>query len=101
MVIFGSLLTKVDFVKTSFPTMVTPQLYPTPQRLVMNLDNVLTTANQVTPATLFANLPGSGSAFEVTYNSTASNFSQFYNSVYDARNIAPTTPYRYGSYQVY
>ena len=67
----------------------------------MNQDNVLGTPNPVTPETLFTNLPGSGSAFSVTYNSTASNYSQFYEAVYDARNVGPSTPYRYGSYQVY
>jgi hypothetical protein len=36
MVIFGCLLTKIDIVKHSFATVVTPQLYPAPQRLIMN-----------------------------------------------------------------
>lgn len=101
MVIFGSLLTKIDIVKKSTATEVTPQLYPAPQRIMFNQDNVLATPNPVTPETLYTNLPSSASFFEVTYNSTASNYSQFYNAVYNARNVGPSTPYRYGSYQVY
>ena len=64
----------------------------------MNLDNVIPTPNAVSPATLYANLPSSGSAFQATFNSTASNFSQFYDAVFNSREEGAATPYRYGSY---
>ena len=53
--------------------------------------------NDVTGPELFAMLPNSTDAFEVTYVDDK-NYTEFYNAVYEARNEAPLYPYRYGSY---
>ena len=54
----------------------------------------------VMPSELFAALPNSTDAFEVTYVNAA-NYTDFYNMVYEARNDLPYFPYRYGSYNIY
>ncbi len=54
----------------------------------------------VTGEELFAALPNSTDAFAVTYVDDL-NYTEFYNAVYEARNVLPLFPYRYGSYQIY
>ena len=68
----------------------------------MNPNPVNMTGNgaDVTGAELFAMLPNSTDAFEVTYVNAA-NYTDFYNMVYEARNDVPYFPYRYGSYNIY
>lgn len=39
--------------------------------------------------------------FEVTYVPNNASFSEFYEDVFEARNLGSDYPYRYGSYQVY
>ena len=76
-------------------------LLPNPQRLLMNSAPVNATGNDVSSADLFAHLPNSTSAFDVEYWDDFSNYTEFYDKVYDIRNQKPLYPYRYGSYQVY
>ena len=54
----------------------------------------------VSGAELYDMLPNSTEAFDVTYVN-ATNYTEFYNMVYEARNDAPCFPYRYGSYNIY
>jgi len=54
----------------------------------------------VTGAELFANMPNSTEAFDVTYIEAAT-YIDFYHEVYEARNALPLYPYRYGSYQIF
>lgn len=49
---------------------------------------------------LYAMLPNSTTAFDVTYVDAA-NYTDFYDKVYEARNDLPYFPYRYGSYNIY
>ena len=67
----------------------------------MNENNVNQTGDDVTPQELFALLPNSSSAFEAEYTSDFTNYTEFYDKVYDNRNSKPLYPYRYGTYQVY
>jgi hypothetical protein len=45
-------------------------------------------------------LPNATSAFDVTYVDISS-YTDFYDAVYEARNVGPDYPYRYGSYQIF
>jgi hypothetical protein len=75
-------------------------MYPTPQRITLNTDVIIPSADSITPETLFSNLPGSSSDWEVTYDSTLSS-AVFYENVFDNRLVNATEPYRYGSYNVF
>ena len=69
----------------------------------MNSHPILSAENEednVSGAELFAMLPNSTDAFEVTYVDDK-NYTEFYHAVYEARNEAPLYPYRYGSYQIF
>ena len=56
--------------------------------------------NDVKGSELFALLPNSTDAFEVTYKDNL-NYTEFYEAVYEARNDGDPFPYRFGSYQIY
>lgn len=47
------------------------------------------------------NLPNALSDFEVTNYDQPNNLALYYEFVYAQRNVGPTNPYRYGSYQMY
>lgn len=65
-VIIGCLFNQIDFSQQSIDVMVTPSLFPTPQRITFNSEAVVT--SDVDPSTLYANLPGQSSGdWEVTY----------------------------------
>ena len=66
----------------------------------MNPVNMTGDGGDVTGEELFAALPNSTDAFEVTYKDGL-NYTEFYDAVYEARNELPLFPYRYGSYQIY
>ena len=64
---------------------------------------LLNDGGDISGETMFNNLPNVTSPsqpFQVEYIQPA-NYSEFYNQVYEYRNVEPLTPYRYGSYQVY
>ena len=69
MVILGSALTKLNFDKNSLSRVLSPTLYPSPQRILMNTENIFDAGNgNISPSVLFANLPGSTDNFQVTYS---------------------------------
>ena len=72
------------------------------QRILMNSIPVNVTGNEgdVSGKELYAMLPNSTEAFDVTYVN-ATDYTEFYNMVYEARNDIPHFPYRYGSYNIY
>ena len=76
--------------------------WPMKQRILMNSMPVNMTNNggDVSGAELYAMLPNSTDAFDVTYVN-ATDYTEFYNMVYEARNDVPCFPYRYGSYNIY
>ena len=80
------------------PRFLSTGLLPSPQRLLMNEALVNATGDDVTPQELFALLPNSSHAFEAEYFKDFSNYTEFYDKVYDVRNEKPLFPYRYGSY---
>ena len=84
-VIIGCLINQIDFSQKSNDVMVTPSLYPTPQRITFNTDAVVT--SDVDPSILYANLPGSSSGdWEVTYEpSNALSPIPFYEKVFANR----------------
>ncbi len=103
MVLLGSASTLLNwFTSSPFRTLST-DLYPSPQRIVMNEFNVLDSGSaNVSPQIFFENLPSATPDFwDVTWDSEKSNFTNFYDLVNDQRAIAPTLPYRYGSYQIF
>ena len=104
LVLFGLWLTSGPSKLTqSPPRHLSTGWYPYKQRILMNSNPVIPsedTTQDVTGAELFAMLPNSTDAFEVTYVDDK-NYTEFYNAVYEARNEAPLYPYRYGSYQIY
>lgn len=103
MVLLGSASTLLNwFTNSPFRTLST-DLYPSPQRIVMNEFNVLDSGSaNVSPQIFFENLPSATPDFwDVTWDSEKSNFTNFYDLVNDQRAIAPTLPYRYGSYQIF
>jgi ATP-binding cassette subfamily A (ABC1) protein 3 len=64
---------------------------------------LLNDGGDISGETMYNNLPNVTSPsqpFQVEYIQPA-NYSEFYNQVYEYRNVEPLTPYRYGSYQVY
>lgn len=68
----------------------------------MNSENVVNSGvGDISPSTLFANLPQSSTSFEVSYVENNATFTEFYDDVFEARNVGELMPYRYGSYQVY
>jgi len=69
MVVVGCALTKITFNKGSFQRLLAPELYPVPQRILMNAENVLNSgAGNVPPSVLFSNLPDAATSFQVTYS---------------------------------
>jgi hypothetical protein len=56
--------------------------------------------NAIEPSTLFANLPGGSSDWEVTYRQDKTSYG-FYEDVYAQRLEGAVNPYRYGSYEIY
>ena len=76
--------------------------YPYKQRILMNDKpyNMTEDGHDVMGSELYAMLPNSTEAFEVTYKDNL-NYTEFYDAVYEARNDLPLYPYRYGSYQIY
>jgi hypothetical protein len=48
--------------------MLSTDLYPAPQRILMNENNILDSGpGNISPSTLFLNLPNSDTAFQATY----------------------------------
>lgn len=100
MVLVGSASTLLNwFTKSPYRTLTT-DLYPSPQRIVMNEYNVVDSGSaNVSPQILFNNLPsGTPDFWDVTWDEERSNFTSFYDLVNNQRAIAPALPYRYGSY---
>ena len=103
LVLFGLWLTSGPSKLTqSPPRHMSTGWWPQKQRILMNSMPVNMTNNggDVSGAELFAMLPNSTDAFEVTWTDAA-NYTDFYNKVYEARNDVPYFPYRYGSYNIY
>lgn len=68
MVLIGCSITKINLTKESVTRTLSPDLYPAPQRIIMNDVNVINSGvGDISPQTLFANLPQSSSDFEVNY----------------------------------
>jgi len=104
MVLVGSASTLLNWYTHSPYRTLSPDLYPSPQRIVMNYYTVIDSgSSNVKPLTFFENLPPSTTPdfWEVTWDIDKSNFTTFYDLVNDQRAIAPVFPYRYGSYQIY
>lgn len=60
MVLVGCSITKINLTKESTPRLLTPSLYPSPQRILLNKDNVINSGiGDISPETLFLNLPES------------------------------------------
>lgn len=58
MVLVGCCLTKINLTKQSENRLLSPDLYPSPQRILMNQNTVLNSGSStISPQTLFANLP--------------------------------------------
>jgi hypothetical protein len=58
MVLIGCSITKINLTKESVSRVLTPELYPSPQRILMNDYNVIDSGEgDIPPSTLFANLP--------------------------------------------
>jgi hypothetical protein len=62
-VIIGCLINGIDLSQKSPVLLVQPSVYPTPQRITINNDLILPSANFIAPTTLYNNLPGSASDF--------------------------------------
>jgi len=86
----------------SAPRPLSTGFYPYKQRIIMNDNPVNMTGDggDVTGSDLYAMLPNSTDAFEVTYKNNL-NYSEFYDAVYASRNEGDPFPYRYGSYQIF
>ena len=76
-------------------------MLPNPQRIILNKTPVNVTGDDWTGEELTAHLPNATTAFEPEYWDGATDYIDFYNHVYEARNEKPLYPYRYGSYQIY
>lgn len=74
---------------------------PSPQRLLLNTNPVNITGNDWATADIVKHLPNATTAFEPHYWDDFTNYTQFYDKVYEVRNTKPLYPYRYGSYQIY
>ena len=84
------------------PRFASTGLLPNPQRIIMNSNPVNITGDDVSSKDLVAHLPNAThGAFEATYWDDFTNYTQFYDHVYEARNDKPLYPYRYGAYQIY
>ena len=102
LVLFGLWLTSGPSKLTqSPPRHLSTGWYPK-QRILMSEKpvNMVNDGFDVMGSELYANLPNSTSAFDVTYVDIE-NYTDFYTAVYEARNDEPLYPYRYGSYQIY
>ena len=55
----------------------------------------------VSGAELAAAMPNATTAFDVKLIDSNMNYTEFYDAVYEYRNLLPLFPYRYGSYQIY
>jgi len=104
LVLFGLWLTSGPSKLTQSPARhMSTGWFPMKQRILMNKQpyNMTNNGGDVMGEELFAMLPNSTSAFEVTYIDAQLNYTEFYDQVYEARNDAPLFPYRYGSYNIY
>ena len=64
-----------------------------------NPQNMTGDGGDVTGRELAAAFPNATEAFDVNFiNSTAMNYSQYFDAVYEYRHELPLFPYRYGSY---
>lgn len=99
-VIIGCLINGIDLSQKSPVLLVQPNVYPTPQRITINNDLISPSTNFIAPSTLYNNLPGSASDFQANYFDATSSI-QFYYEVGNQTSVGSSTPYRYGSYQVY
>ena len=63
-------------------------------------NNMTDDGHDVMGSEFAAMLPNATDAFEVTFLDGL-NYTQFYNSVYEARNSGPAYPYSFGSFQIY
>ena len=95
MVLIGCSLTKLYLPKQPQPVSLVPDAYPAPQRILMNLDNVEQTSDNISPQILFDNLPSS--MFEVEFLQT-DNFTEFYDETFNKRAWGADWPWKYGAY---
>ncbi len=84
-VIIGCLINGIDFSQKSPLVLVEPSLFPTPQRITLNI-NAVDPLSDVSTTTLYDNLPGvTGTDWEVTYKPSGSSSFVYYNSVNASR----------------
>jgi hypothetical protein len=107
LVLIGCILNTINYTQKSYTIPVTPDLYPSPQRIQLNLDNVVSTTDQYTPEQLYMNMPGTkGINGNWNANFTANGVGPFaslkyYEQTYDLSLEGNPEPVRYGSYQIY
>jgi hypothetical protein len=111
LVLIGLAFSKVQFFFTSPPRPLETSLYPYKQNMIVNEFLVRNSVgNSFSPKEIIEALPNYAEAFTVTYK----DYSQinqargeqaiheaFDTDVFNARNDAPTEPFRYGSYFIY
>ena len=103
--IFGVWLSSVDFSYRSDSKMLTPDLYPLKQKLLINRDLYDSEGSEgLTPLDFAEGLPEFDNAFDVTVNpkSKGDTFDQFGDDLYEfGISEAYAEPYMYGSYEIY
>lgn len=81
LVLVGLGLLQIPFLKDSPAFTLDTSAYPGPQRMLFNSENVLSTANEYTPADLVGNLPDQ-SYWQITYDTTPDiSYTDYYNQV--------------------
>jgi hypothetical protein len=99
MVLVGCCITQVSLINQAPPRNITPLAYPQNQPILMNQENVINSGDSdISPQTLFENLPGTQHQFDVSYVENVT-YEQFYNKTFESRH--EYWPYSYGSYQVF
>lgn len=103
LVLFGLWLTSgPSKLVQSPPRNLSTGFYPPKQRILMSTSPyVAADAGDVTGAQLYEMLPNSTDAFEVEYVPSNTNYTEFYDLVYEARKQGDPFPYRFGSYNIF
>lgn len=104
-VLIGCIINNINFSQKSFTIQVDPDLYPSPQRILMNDQPVKHFGiDSYTTEELYGNLPGtfgSDGNWDTQYNSSGLVSVKYYTNVYNLSLTGNPEPYRFGSYEVF
>ena len=102
--VFGVYIANIDFTYRSPSKLLTPDAYPSKQKVLVNSEPIDTNSN-VNITTIMGNMPQAETNFEFYYQDNiegALTFDDFAERVYEfGVTNSPKEPYHYSSYEIY